>query len=268
MKKVFLILLMIAIRLLSDDVRLVNSIGFGTTPDEAIKNAKKNAVEMCLGTYISSESIVANYITVQDRILSKSSGFVKNFRTISKPILKDGFYETEIEASVLNVMDKVLEDKYAIQFLMEQMSFPDFGIAVINTENKRESTAESALIKQFINAGFSSFKIIRSDPGDFKSIKNESIEFYIRGKVEYELEEMPNNGLSVYKKMQKIIITLECDLIDLNTSQIIATESFTIESVGVNEKNTIQNGMKKIAKKMTKYLVLNSVEFWANDLSK
>ena len=57
----------------------VEGIGYGLTKDAAIEQAKRDAVEVGLGAYISSETVVTA-TTLTDNIYSKAQGFVKTFK--------------------------------------------------------------------------------------------------------------------------------------------------------------------------------------------
>ena len=61
----------------------VEGIGYGLTKDAAIEQAKRDAVEVGLGAYISSETVVTA-TTLTDNIYSKAQGFVKTFKVVSE----------------------------------------------------------------------------------------------------------------------------------------------------------------------------------------
>ena len=59
----------------------VEGVGYGLTKDAAIEQAKRDAVEVGLGAYISSETVVTA-TTLTDNIYSKAQGFVKTLSLI------------------------------------------------------------------------------------------------------------------------------------------------------------------------------------------
>jgi len=77
----------------------VEGVGYGLTKDAAIEQAKRDAVEVGLGAYISSETIVTA-TTLTDNIYSKAQGFVKTFKVISESKGPDGNWEVTITADV------------------------------------------------------------------------------------------------------------------------------------------------------------------------
>ena len=56
----------------------ITGTGYGLTKEAAIEQAKRDAVEKGLGSYISSETIVTE-TSLSDNIYSKATGFVKSF---------------------------------------------------------------------------------------------------------------------------------------------------------------------------------------------
>ncbi|RJO68641.1 MAG: hypothetical protein C4523_07075 [Myxococcales bacterium] len=86
--------------------------------DRAIEAALRAAVEQVAGIYIQSSTLVQNYITVDDKILSQSKGFVKSWRELSSRV-EDNVVAVEVEAVVavaklqgaLNEIDWVLARK-------------------------------------------------------------------------------------------------------------------------------------------------------------
>ena len=57
----------------------ITADGFGMTEDAAIEQAKRAAVEIGIGTVMSSETVVKNSVFFSDNIYAKANGFVKTF---------------------------------------------------------------------------------------------------------------------------------------------------------------------------------------------
>jgi hypothetical protein len=69
--------------------------------DDLRLDAKRQAVEKVVGTYIESDSLVENYVLISDRILSQTNGMVKRIIKESKPWPgEDGFMHILIKAEV------------------------------------------------------------------------------------------------------------------------------------------------------------------------
>ena len=130
--------------------------GYGLTKDAAIEQAKRDAVEVGLGVYISSETIVTA-TTLKDNIYSKAQGFVKTFEVIRKKKGPDGNWEVTIKADVTSILDQVMQDDAALQTLLNSMNRPRI-IFLIREENLIDDTptdfAETKLLSMFYDKGF------------------------------------------------------------------------------------------------------------------
>lgn len=74
--------------------------------DVALQDAKRQAIEQGAGVYVQSETEVKNYEEMKDRFLTRSQGFIGQYRVISEGV--DGKdYFVEIEAEVY--LDAILE---------------------------------------------------------------------------------------------------------------------------------------------------------------
>ena len=105
--KNILIILLLSLPLFAANVE---GVGYGLTKDAAIEQAKRDAVEVGLGAYISSETIVTA-TTLTDNIYSKAQGFVKTFKVISESQGPDGNWEVTITADVTAMLDEVMQDE-------------------------------------------------------------------------------------------------------------------------------------------------------------
>jgi len=133
-----------------------NGTGYGQTKDAAIDQAKRDAVEVGLGAFVSSETEVTA-TSFSDNIYSKAQGFVKTFNIISESQGPDGLWEVTIEAQVTQILDQVMQDEMALQTLLTSMNRPRI-IFLVNEDNLIDQTAsdfaETQLLKMFYDKGF------------------------------------------------------------------------------------------------------------------
>ncbi len=80
--------------------------------DKAIDDAKRKAVEQIAGTHVSAQSITENFQLVEDRVYSKASGFVRNYKILSE-FKDEGVYRVKINATV---DDKAIADNLSMIF--------------------------------------------------------------------------------------------------------------------------------------------------------
>lgn len=66
----------------------------------ALEDARKNAVEKVVGVLISARTMVDKAITIQQNILAKTNGYVKDYKVLKEGKEADGIYHTHIRALV------------------------------------------------------------------------------------------------------------------------------------------------------------------------
>ncbi|MED5426972.1 MAG: hypothetical protein VX586_03800 [Candidatus Neomarinimicrobiota bacterium] len=134
----------------------IEGVGYGLTKDAAIEQAKRDAVEIGLGAYISSETVVTA-TSLTDNIYSKAQGFVKTFKVVSESKGPDGNWEVTISAEVTAILDEVMQDEAALQTLLSSMNRPRI-IFLVREENLVDNVptdfAETKLLSLFYEKGF------------------------------------------------------------------------------------------------------------------
>lgn len=78
----------------------VDAQGSGTSPDEALKDALRDAVRRSVGTLISSEQIVKNDEIIRDQVIAHSDAFVHGYDKISEKH-DAGLFQVGIRARVV-----------------------------------------------------------------------------------------------------------------------------------------------------------------------
>ncbi len=131
--------------------------GMGMSKDAAIENAKRNAVEMGIGTVLSSETLVKNSVVFSDNIYARAKGFVKSYKVVDSYQDPDGLFVVTVEAEVTEIIDQILQDELAVQTLLNAMNRPKI-IFLIREENLIDNIptdfAETKLVSMFYDKGF------------------------------------------------------------------------------------------------------------------
>ena len=151
--RVFALVLVLLLPLYANTIE---GVGYGLTKDAAIEQAKRDAVEIGLGAYISSETVVTA-TSLTDNIYSKAQGFVKTFKVVSESKGPDGNWEVTISAEVTAILDEVMQDEAALQTLLSSMNRPRI-IFLVREENLIDNVptdfAETKLLSLFFDKGF------------------------------------------------------------------------------------------------------------------
>ena len=154
--RLFLLLLATTVCLLAQSSTITVE-GMGMSENAAIENAKRNAVEIGIGTIMSSETLVKNSVVFSDDIFAKAIGFVKSYKKIDGYKGSDGLWIVTIEAEVTDILDEILQDELAVQTLLNAMDRPKI-VFLIREDNLIDNTptdfAETKLLSMFYEKGF------------------------------------------------------------------------------------------------------------------
>ncbi|MBH09881.1 MAG: hypothetical protein CMG74_05890 [Candidatus Marinimicrobia bacterium] len=181
----------------------VEGVGYGLTKDAAIEQAKRDAVEVGLGAYISSETVVTA-TTLTDNIYSKAQGFVKTFKVVDENKGPDGNWEVTISAEVTAILDEVMQDESALQTLLNSMNRPKI-IFLVREQNLIDNIAtdfaETKLLSAFYDKGF--------------DVVDRQLVQALKGKPDYE-EALSGNVSAA----AKVASQLGADIIVIGTAKI------------------------------------------------
>lgn len=112
--------------------------------EDALHDAMRNAVEQSLGTMLSSETLVENYVLVKDKILTRVQGYVKHYSVKSEKFANNE-YIIVISAQVEEMA--LADDVAALAGLLPQMNYPSLAISL------QEQSLNAASGKVNVNLG-------------------------------------------------------------------------------------------------------------------
>ncbi len=153
------------------DVREVTATGLGSivggdvahARDDAITDALRTGVEQAVGLMVESETLVENFQLIEDRIFSRSKGYIKNYQVMSEGKRAEDLYEVTLQAVVSMAVLK--DDLEGIATLMRRVNTPRIMV-MIDERNIGESpgylhyidadmnTAENAITDALMKKGF------------------------------------------------------------------------------------------------------------------
>ncbi|MEA2034843.1 MAG: flagellar assembly protein T N-terminal domain-containing protein [Euryarchaeota archaeon] len=155
---------------------------------KAIEDARRAAVEQGVGTLIDSQTKVANFEVLQDRIYSRASGYVTNYSILSEAKTPDGFmYTVTIRADVQTASIK--NDLRAIGILMAQVGNPRF-MAVYLPETRSSAYRHSRVVRaaeQAINGIFARKGFIVLDRMFINNVYNEIEQ---AGRIDVDIDDL------------------------------------------------------------------------------
>lgn len=128
--------------------------------DDALTNALRSALEQVIGTMVSSEVLVQNYQVVEDRIYSRTEGYIKTYEIIGQSKRGENLLEMTVRAVVKT--GNLKNDMDAIGLLISQKNKPRMMV-LIEERNMHHyyyawytdmNTSENEITSKFLDKGF------------------------------------------------------------------------------------------------------------------
>ncbi|MFH0780704.1 MAG: hypothetical protein V2B20_01980 [Pseudomonadota bacterium] len=174
----------------------------GLMIDDLRRDAQRQAVEKAVGVYVDSSTLVENYLLIEDKVLSKSKGLIKQILEQSSPRLgEDGLMHMQMKAEVF-----ISDVKTALQnlsresrlSLIKEHGNPTISVAVIVRDAKRSSEdipenssiADNILKEHFVNFGYRVWseaytKLLQQDAGAVKTNRRVA-DFSVIGEAKFK----------------------------------------------------------------------------------
>lgn len=128
--------------------------------DDALASALRNAVEQVVGTMIESSVLVDNYQVVEDRIYSRTTGYVTGYQIMNEGRRSDTIYDMAVQATVKKA--NLEADLAAIGILIGRKNKPRVMVVVEERNMDHHSwgawvdlnTTETELTNRLMAKGF------------------------------------------------------------------------------------------------------------------
>lgn len=129
--------------------------------DEALSDAKRNAVEKALGVLVKADTLGADYQVVADRILTHSEGYISTWQTLpnSRRVTKVHGHELltiRIEASVK--LTNLIGDSTSIEPIYNAVQRPRIKVLIVDEIDGKRSdgpgTCATAVLRALKSRGF------------------------------------------------------------------------------------------------------------------
>jgi hypothetical protein len=254
--------------------------------EEAVKNSFRVAIEQVVGVMIHSKTVVRDALLLQDKIFSKSTGFIKTYK-ISNEIFENNECRVNVLATVSAVrLEKSLHD---VGLLSKKMGMPRIAV-IITEQNTGNDAPVSSLNGGSINAGIAEsvihavfekkgYNLIDRDtmvalakqdgslsaPGVLSST-DAAIQVAAGGGAEVVIigQAVAKSGASVLSgtNMRTADATVSARVVDADTGQLIASYSSNSRSANVNPTAGGSEAIKKATKELAENLHKQIVTKW------
>ncbi|MBN8222035.1 MAG: hypothetical protein J0L53_14015 [Spirochaetes bacterium] len=254
-------------------IAAIQNGNLGLAKDEALKDAKRVAVQEVLGSVVSARSDVKNFQLVKQTVTSKSEGMIETFEILSAAAASDAEYQVKIKAKVsMALINQTIEEVVASQGKPRMMVILEEKFNGAADDHK---VAQTEIEAQFISAGFPF--VDRSTVEKIVKKNRKKISDALGGNNSAARElgvdagaEIILVGSSRVKEAGKIsgsqLISVQADLnvrvIDINTGKILTADQQHGAYPHINAESGGVQAVKKAVTPLREKLVADIVSLW------
>ncbi len=219
----------------------------GRARTQALSEAKRNAVEIGIGTLVSSQTLVNNAVLVSDRIYSQAAGYVTDYKIVSEGVTPNG---STFELCMNTTVDigNIEDDLRAIGILKRQVGNPRFMTLYI-PEIEGGSGNVAPVVQSirrviddlFIDKGFIVLdkmfvrdfvnKVNQKSAGDLKNVSSMALKYQADLILLFDIDATERTDIS-NKYFKEVHLAVDIRSVSPSTSDIIAAggESKTVRT--------------------------------------
>lgn len=247
--------------------QIADVTGIGEDSDSALRDAKRNAVEQVVGTYINSETLVSQASVVSDEIYAKSVGFITDVRVLDEG-KRNGAYYVHAKIDVNTNPNSELMNRIE---MIKALGDPRIGVVVTyygdadgTVQEKYPLMCESAINSKLTELGFThvvSSNVLFNDKeisryaaiDTQKLLPDKNLDYLIICKLDLhtgnivlpKYESMSTTGETFSTGLVRSLAEINVDIYKASTGEVLT--SFNVESKAVqNSSNTSANASIKI----------------------
>jgi len=274
----------------------VDVVGYATgkksaAREDALKSSFRIAIEQVVGVWVKSKTVVSDAMLLQDKIFSKSAGFIKTYK-ITSETFEDNECRVNVRATVSAVrLEKSLHD---VGLLSKKMGKP--RIAVIMTEQNIGNDAPTGSLGDgSVNAGMADsvihavfekkgYNLVDRDTlvaiakregvlsaTDLMSSTDAAIHVAADGGAEVVIigQAVAKSGASALSgtNMRTSHATVSVRVVDADTGQLIASHSSNARSANVNPTAGGSEAIMKATQELAEKLHQKIVAKWSSKVT-
>ena len=255
--------------------------------EDAISAALRNAVEQVVGTMIESDVLVENYQTVEDKIYTRTAGYVQQYDIISTNKQSDNVLEVTVRAMVK--ISDLRSDLQGIGVLISRKGKPRTMVLIDErniTTNYHQliadlNTTETTIMNEMMNLGFPFVDAVQAK----KNIARDMAQAAIQGDAAVAASiatrlgaEILIIGTAISKEasgapavvrnagFKSCQANINLRVIRADDATIIAVASAHDRAAHIDEITGGSQALEKAAKKASKEIADKIIKVWQQDI--
>ena len=235
----------------------VQGVGTGdqaTARDAAIQDAQRRAVEVGVGLYIKSETVVENLTLVSDKIYKQAAGFVHHYD------IEEQNYKQETNTCWVKIKAEVSLKQIAdsLDNLYEKLKISGSPRFIVMIDESKPCVAVNALTSVMVDKGFKvldedsvtaqrqkdALRLIHQGKIDAETamLLHDKADIVIKGEVSAEAAERVTNDPATYSQT----VSIEAKIIGVDTAQILGAKSGVGAGVAYSEQRALKAAKEKV----------------------
>lgn len=245
--------------------------------EAALQNAFRRAVEQVVGVAIESKTVVKDYELLNDKIFSRSRGFIKSYRILSEKSEGDSF-RLSIFASVSRYkLEQSLDD---VGLLIKKIGKPRIAV-VLMEQNCEGPNAPGGLVETRLISDLGKKGYLLVDRQALLAVEHElargsadQTDAVVRAAAAGGAEVViigqatarPAAALSG-TNLRPVQVSISCRAFDVDTGTLLATAVVNQQALHVNPSTAGSEALQKAAVELTENLHRQMIAAWTKRLS-
>ncbi|MBN2644714.1 MAG: hypothetical protein JXR59_04495 [Desulfuromonadaceae bacterium] len=249
---------------------------------DALHDAQRNAVSQTLGNLITSETLVENAMLIEDKILTRVEGYVRDYTLLSE-VLSDRTCSSRIRAQVEKMA--LADDVAALARILPRMNYPTLAVSLtedsfdaggsrtaLNLQAAQQTIESQLRAKGFQLVNLSALEQERLRQGQLHNTSGKTAEegshkaqILVTGRASVQ-----DNGPSPYSdRFHAYAATITADICETASGKILASASAQAvvphHSFAIGAQNALQKAAMDISDKLCAQVVATWLDACYNE---
>jgi hypothetical protein len=246
--------------------------------EAALQNAFRRAVEQVVGVAVESKTVVRDSELLNDKIFSKSKGFIKTYRVMSEKVEEDAYRVTVLAAVSRYKLDQGLDDA---GLLIKKMGKPRIAVVVME-QNVEGHAAPGGVVETYLinNLGKRGYAMVdrqimlaagrEAAAGGQKDYSDSVVRAAAAGGAEVVIigQATARSAAALSgTSLRPVEVSVTCRAIEVDTGELLATAVSSQQALHVNPAAAGNQGLQKAAVELAENVQRQILASWTKRLS-
>lgn len=245
--------------------------------EAALQNAFRRAVEQVVGVALESKTVVKDSELLNDKIFSKSHGFIKTYRIVDEKIEGDACRIMVIASVSRYKLEQGLDDA---GLLLKKLGKPRIAVVVLE-QNSDGGRAPGGVVENHIIAGMGKRGYTLADRQAMLAVEHEAVkgqgdhtDAVVRAAAAGGAEVVivgqatarSTSALSG-TNLRPVQVSVTCRAVEVDSGELLATSTATQQALHVNPATASNEAFQKAATELTENLQRQMIAAWTKRLT-